>query len=86
MFLEDITENDLDGSEDWMSALSTPNVIVGSGGEVIWRDCHASIMLVGSDGKYGKVVKIMEKKKGRCVLLRGYALYGVGIGGQLKQV
>ena len=48
---------------------------------MIWRDYHASIMLVGSDSKYGKVVKIMEKKKDRCVLLRGYTLYGVGISG-----
>jgi len=83
--LQDTTENDLDGTEDWTNASSTPNAIIGDGGEVIWRDCQASILPVSLDGKFGKAVKIMAKNKGRCVVPRGYALYCVGAGGQLKK-
>ena len=83
---KDVVESDLDGTEDFANALSTPDSIYGEGRVVIWRQCEASILSVGTDGKLGSVVKNMTKKQGRCVVPRGYALYCVGAGGQLKMI
>ncbi|KAK7219254.1 hypothetical protein V2G26_007257 [Clonostachys chloroleuca] len=81
----DSVENDLDGTEDFTNALSTPDSIYGDGGVVLWRNCEASILSVSTDGKLGGVVKSMTKMQGSCVVPRGYALYCVGTGGHLKK-
>lgn len=81
----DIDENDLDGTEDFTNAVSTPDLVYGDGGVVLWRECEASVLVVGAGGKLGDVVKIMEKTKGWCTLPRGYVLYCVGTGGRLKK-
>ncbi|KFG83290.1 hypothetical protein MANI_029743 [Metarhizium anisopliae] len=85
IFHQDIIENDLDGTEDFTNALSTPDSIYGDDRAVLWCNCEASILSVGTDGKLAGVVKSMTKTRGWCVVPRGYALYCVGTGGHLKK-
>lgn len=80
----DVDEHDLDGTEDFAGALSTPNAIHGTDQAVLWRKCEASIISVESGG-FGPVMKKMAKSQGWCIVPRGYALYCVGDGGQLKK-
>lgn len=80
----EVDEHDLDGTEDFANALSTPNAIHGAGQVVLWCTCEASIMTLESGG-LGAVAKKMRKKQGWCIVPRGYALYCVGDGGKMKE-
>ncbi|KAG7408428.1 hypothetical protein Forpe1208_v012034 [Fusarium oxysporum f. sp. rapae] len=81
----DVDEHDLDGTEDFANALKTPYAIHGTDQTVLWRDCEASIISIESEGGHATVIKKMKNKQGWCIVPRGYALYCVGDGGQLKK-